>query len=141
MHIEVASNHKITYLQLHLEKMRKICQKLLLLKLSSFFPFVFPVFLLYSSPFLLSHWRSRGENYERQGVTLCIITSCTLPYFHTFFHPWVPSFKWQPWCFWFIDGKVCGNLGLLFCSNCNIYRAHYTGIQGLISLLYLDLRP
>ena len=54
MHVKVASNHKITYLQLHLQKMRKICQKLLLLKLFSFFPFVFPVFLLYSSPFLLT---------------------------------------------------------------------------------------
>lgn len=31
MHVKVASNHKITYLQLNLEKMRKICQKLLLL--------------------------------------------------------------------------------------------------------------
>ena len=95
--------------------MRKICQKLLLLKFVLFFPFVFPFF---SSVHLFSPFSAKNQGRKlgtSGGHTLHDHTLQTA-IFYTFFHPLVPGFKWQPWCLWYTNGKVCGNLGLLFCS-------------------------
>ena len=127
MHIKAASSHKIAYVLFHLEKMRKICQKLLLLKFVLFFPFVFP---FSSSVHLFSPFSAKNQGRKlgtSGGHTLHDHTLQTA-IFYTFFHPLVPGFKWQPWCLWYTNGKVCGNLGLLFYSNCN--RVYYAGGEG-----------
>ena len=122
MHVKVASSHKIAYVLVHLEKMRKIYQKLLSLKCVLFSPFCLSFFLLCSSfVFFLS--QEPGEKTgairrSRSADCHASIPSST---------PQGPVLNDSQDVFGTLMGKFVG-ICLLARSNCN--RVYQAGGEG-----------
>lgn len=107
---------------------RKICQELLLFELF----LVSPLSLLFSLPthLLFSFLTQEPENYEHQGGHDLHEYTLHTAFLHM--ESWILSFKQQPWCFWYLDNKVCGNLGLLFCNG---HKLHWNTRYGFSAIL------
>lgn len=121
--------------------MRKICQNLLLFKL--FLVFFWSLLFSHSTHilfvFLTQEPRAKGKKTLKTSHSAGSRSTYCLS--STWRPRWMLSFKHQPWCFWYFDGRVCGNLGLFFHSDWNIRRPLYARNQGIISLYSLGLRP